>query len=300
MSERIGFVGIGNMGLPLSLNLVRAGFRVSVYDVMPAGVSQVVSVGAVEARSLAELAAGCDVVICSLPSPVELEAVMYGSEGLLAHMRAGQNIIDMSTMDPAVTRKVAADAQKLGVGMLDAPVSGATAGARAGTLTIMVGGSRELLERYTPVLEAMGKKIVHTGDIGTGETVKLCNNLIASVATVAVAEAYELALRAGVDPKVLYEIVSQSTGQCWVHDKDPVLPGLVPGSPADDDFAPGFMVDLCHKDLGLAIATGRRYGASLVLTSTAHQMYAAASALGHGRQDVAAVKYAVEAMSKPI
>ena len=298
MAEQIGFVGIGTMGTPMSLNLVRAGFPVIVFDVQPTGVERLVAAGATTATSLAEVARVADVVICMLPSPVEVEAVMYGDDGLLAHLRAGKTIIDMSTIDPVVTRKVAADAQARGIGMLDAPVSGASEGAKAGTLTIMVGGPAELLERYRPVLSAMGKKIVHTGDVGTGEAVKLCNNLIAGIAMAAVAEAYALAERAGVDPKILYDVVRSSTGQGAVHDSRPLFPGIGPDSPVDHDFEPGFMVDLMCKDFGLAISAGRRYGVPLLLGAAAHQLFGAASALGYGRKDVSAVKFAVEAVSK--
>ncbi|HEU0169331.1 MAG TPA: 3-hydroxyisobutyrate dehydrogenase [Chloroflexota bacterium] len=298
MAERVGFVGIGTMGTPMTLNLLKAGFAVAAYDIVPAGVETVVKAGAKPADSLREVAQASDVIITMLPSPVELEAAMYGPSGLLAHLKTGQNLIDMSTMDPVATRKVAADAAKIGVGMIDAPVSGGTVGAVNGTLTIMVGGPVELLERYRPVLLALGQKLIHTGDVGSGETAKLCNNLIAGITQAAVAEAYGLAERAGLDPKVLYDIVRQSTGQCWSHDNNPPLPGLRDGSPANNEYAPGFMVDLMAKDLGLAVSTARRYGASALLTATVQQLFAAASSQGHGRQDASAVKFAVDALSK--
>jgi 3-hydroxyisobutyrate dehydrogenase len=226
--------------------------------------------------------------------------VVYGPDGLLDQLRPGQTLIDMSTIDPAVTRKVFADLQSRGVSMLDAPVSGSTEGARAGTLTIMVGGDPALLERYTPLLSVMGRKIVHCGEIGSGETVKLCNNLIAGISMVAIAESYALAERAGVDPKILFDVVRSSTGQGAVHDSRPLFPGLGPDAPVDHDFEPGFMVDLIYKDLGLAIATGRRYGVPLQLVATAQQLFGAASALGYGRKDLSAVKFAIEAISAPL
>jgi len=300
MTERVGFIGVGNMGTPMALSLVRAGYAVLVYDVVPRGVQQVVAAGGRAAASLAQVATESDVVVSMLPSPTEVEQVVYGPDGLLDQLRPGQTLIDMSTIDPAVTRKVAADLAARGVNMLDAPVSGSTEGARAGTLTIMVGGQAELLERYTPLLEAMGRKIVHTGEIGSGETVKLCNNLIAGISMVAIAEAYALAERAGVDPKILFDVVRSSTGQGAVHDSRPLFPGIGPDAPVDHDFEPGFMVDLIYKDLGLAIAAGRRYGVPLQLVATAQQIFGAASALGYGRKDLSAVKFAVEAISKSV
>jgi 3-hydroxyisobutyrate dehydrogenase len=299
MSERIGFIGVGNMGTPMAVNLVRAGYAVLAYDIIPRGVEQVVAAGGRAATSLAQVADESDLVISMLPSPSEVEQVVYGPDGLLDQLRPGQTLIDMSTIDPAVTRKVAADLEARGVHMLDAPVSGSTEGAHAGTLTIMVGGRPELLDQHRPVLSAMGRKIVHTGDIGSGETVKLCNNLIAGISMVAIAEAYALAERAGVDPKILFDVVHSSTGQGAVHDSRPLFPGIGPEAPVDHGFEPGFMVDLIYKDLGLAIAAGRRYGVPLQLVATAQQIFGAASALGYGRKDLSAVKFAIAAVSGP-
>jgi 3-hydroxyisobutyrate dehydrogenase len=300
MTEQIGFIGVGNMGTPMAVNLARAGYAVLAYDIMPRGVEQVVAAGGRAASSIAEVASASDVIVSMLPSPTEVEAVVYGADGLLDQMRPGQTLIDMSTIDPTVTRKVAADLNARGVTMLDAPVSGSTEGAAAGSLTIMVGGPADLLERYRPLLATIGKKIVHCGEIGTGETVKLCNNLMAGIAMVAIAEAYALAEHAGVDPKILFDVVRSSTGGGAVHDSRPVHVGLVPGAPVENDFQPGFMVDLIYKDLGLALAAGRRYGVPLQLVATAQQIFGAASALGYGRKDLSAVKFAVAAVSKAV
>jgi 3-hydroxyisobutyrate dehydrogenase len=288
------------MGTPMAVNLARAGYAVLAYDLVPRGVEEVVAAGGRAATSIAEVASAADVVVSMLPSPTEVEAVVYGADGLLDQMRPGQTLIDMSTIDPTVTRKVAVDLNARGVSMLDAPVSGSTEGAVAGSLTIMVGGPAELVERYRPLLATMGKKIVHCGEIGTGETVKLCNNLMAGIAMVAVAEAYTLAEHAGVDAKILFDVVRSSTGGGAVHDSRPVHVGLVPGAPVENDFQPGFMVDLIYKDLGLALAAGRRYGVPLPLVATAQQIFGAASALGYGRKDLSAVKFAVAAVSKPV
>ncbi|HEY3063716.1 MAG TPA: 3-hydroxyisobutyrate dehydrogenase [Chloroflexota bacterium] len=300
MTEQVGFIGIGNMGTPMAVNLARAGYAVLAYDILPRGIDQVVAAGGRAAASIAEVAGHGDVVISMLPSPTEVEAVVYGVDGLLDQMRSGQTLIDMSTIDPSVSRKVGMDLGARGVRMLDAPVSGSTEGAAAGTLTIMVGGPAELVERYRPLLGVMGKKIVHTGDLGSGETVKLCNNLMAGISMVAIAEAYALAERAGVDPKILFDVVRSSTGGGAVHDSRPVHAGLVPGAPVERDFEPGFMVDLIYKDLGLALATGRRYGVPLQMAATAQQIFGAASAMGYGRKDLSAVKFAIAAISTPV
>ena len=298
--QKIGFIGVGNMGTPMAVNLVKAGYSVLAYDVVPHGVGQVVAAGGRAASSLAQVASESDVVVSMLPSPTEVEQVVYGPDGLLDQLRPGQTLIDMSTIDPTVTRKVAADLESRGVTMLDAPVSGSTEGAKAGTLTIMVGGDPALLERFQPLLATMGRKIVHCGEIGSGETVKLCNNLIAGISMVAIAESYALAERAGVDPKILFDVVRSSTGQGAVHDSRPLHSGLGPDAPVDHDFEPGFMVDLIFKDLGLALAAGRRYGVPLQMVATAQQIFGAASALGYGRKDLSAVKFAIAAISKSV
>ena len=289
MGERVGFIGVGTMGRPMATNLIRAGHTLTVYDVAPAAVEEMARRGAAVAGSPREAAAAGDVVISMLPASPQVLAAMFGPDGAVEGLRPGACLIDMSTIDPGTTRQVAAAVAARGATMLDAPVSGSSTGAEAATLTIMVGGDADQFAARREVLGAMGTNVIHCGPIGMGETVKLANNLIAGVSMAAVAEGFALGVRAGVDPKVLFEVIGKSSGNCWTLQTRPPVPGLVPGSPADHDFVPGFMTDLMHKDLGLALAAGDELGVPLALTALARQLYAMTSAQGHGRKDFSAI-----------
>lgn len=289
MGERVGFIGVGTMGRPMATNLIRAGHTLTVYDVVPAAVEEMARRGAVPAGSPREAAAAGDVVISMLPASPQVLAAMFGLDGAIEGLRPGACLIDMSTIDPGTTKRVAEAVAARGATMLDAPVSGSSSGAEAATLTIMVGGDAETFAARRGVLGAMGANVIHCGPIGMGETVKLANNLIAGVSMAAVAEGFALGVRAGADPNVLFEVISKSSGNCWTLQTRPPVPGLVPTSPADHDFAPGFMTDLMHKDLGLALAAGDELNVPLMLTALAHQLYAMTSAQGHGRKDFSAV-----------
>ena len=181
--------------------------------------------------------------------------------------------------------------------MLDAPVSGGSVGARDATLTIMVGGPADLFAQCKPLLEAMGKNVIHCGENGMGEVVKVVNNLIAGVSMAVTAEAYNIGLRAGADPKVLYDVISKSSGRCWAHDTHHPYPGVIPTAPANNDYEPGFMVDLMRKDLGLAVSAAKGVQAPAVLAAAAEQPFGAASNLGYGRRDMSAVVKAFQALS---
>jgi len=298
--ERVGFVGIGTMGTHMARHVVQAGWSTLVYDIAPAGVAEVVAAGARKAESLANVARESDVVITMLPSSPDVEAVLCGPDGVLAHLDAGKHVVDMSTIDPLVSRRVNEQAAQKGIGMLDAPVSGGSRGARDATLTIMVGGDPELFERYQPLLATMGKNIIHCGGPGMGEVVKVCNNLLSGITTAAVAEAYALGVRLGADPRVMYDVISKSTGSSYSHNVRPPVKGINPDGPEDTDYAPGFMVDLMHKDLGLALSAAQGVKVPLVITAAAREMYAVARAKGYGRKDMAAVKFGVEALCPPL
>lgn len=294
MGTRVGFIGVGTMGRPMALNLLKAGHELTVYDVVPAAMEAVVASGARAAGSPREAAAAGDVVIAMLPAPPHVAAAMFGPDGAIEGLGPGATLIDMSTIDPGTTRRVGEAAAAKGARMLDAPVSGSSIGAVNGTLTIMVGGAREDFVAQRDLLGAMGTNVIHCGPLGMGETVKLANNLISGVTMVAVAEAFTLGVRAGADPKVLFEVIGKSSGNCWSLQTRPPVPGLAPNSPADHDFAPGFMTDLMHKDLGLALAAGDALHIPLALTALAHQLYAMTSAQGYGRQDFSAVAKLLE------
>ena len=295
--QRVGFIGLGTMGKPMAKNVLKKGFDLVVYDQVAPPVEELAALGAARADSPAAVARATDVVITMLPSSPQVEEVALGERGIIHGARAGQVYIDMSTIDPITTRRVAAALAERGVQMLDAPVSGSSPKAVDGTLTIMVGGPADVVERCRPVFAAMGEHIIHVGDIGMGEVVKLVNTLIAGVTMVAVAEAFNLGVRAGADPKVLYEVVSKSSGNCWtLHTRTP-YPGVLPTGPANEDFAPGFMTDLMRKDLGLCVAAARELKAPALLAALAEQLYAATGALGYGRKDFSAVVKTFEALS---
>lgn len=298
MPERIGFVGVGTMGKPMATNLLKAGYPLSVFDVNPAAVEELGRLGAEPAGSAAAACATAEVAITMLPSSPHVEAAVLGPSGVLEGLRPGTTLIDMSTIDPTVTRKVARAAAERGVKMIDAPVSGSLPKAIDGTLTIMVGGPREVFEACLPILRAMGENIVHVGDIGMGETVKLCNNLIAAISQIAVSEAFAIGLAAGADPKVLHQVITKSSGDCWVVRTRPPCAGLVEGAPVDQDWAPGFMTDLMLKDVGLALSLARSVGATSILGAVAQELYAAASAAGYGRKDFSAVDFVIKGLCR--
>ena len=293
MGKSVGFIGLGTMGLPMARNLLGAGHAVRGYDVDIARVRELEEAGAEACDSARHAAEGADVVISMLPASRHVLAAMLGPAGAVEGLRPGATVIEMSTIDPGTTRRVAEAVAGRGCRMIDAPVSGGSAGARDATLTIMVGGEADVLEAHRDLLRVLGTRIVHCGPIGMGETVKLANNLLAGTSMIAVAEAFALGIRGGADPRVLHEVIQHSSGNCWSLRNAPV-PGLVPAAPVNDDFAPGFMVDLMHKDLGLALSASGELGLPLTLTAVAHQLYGLASRHGYGRLDMSAVAKLLE------
>ncbi len=286
---RIGFIGTGTMGQPMVTNLIRKGFSVTAYDVAPAALAAATKLGASTAGSAAEAARAGDLVITMLPSSSHVEAAYLGPGGVLEGAAAGRLCVDMSTIDPGTSRRVAEAAVRRGLRFLDAPVSGAVPKAIEGTLTIMVGGAAADLEEARPALAAMGTNIIHVGAVGSGEVAKLCNNLIAGVAMVAVSEAFRIAEGFGVDPKVLTDVISKSSGGTWVMAHGHPVPGIVPTAPSNRDYAPGFTVDLMAKDLGLVVAAARELRQPVVVAPAAQQVLRLASSHGLGRKDFSAV-----------
>jgi len=285
----VGFIGTGTMGQPMLANLVRKGFAVIAYDVVPASLAAAVKLGATGAGSSAEVAKRSDLIVTMLPSSSNVEAVYLGAGGILESVAAGRLCVDMATIDPAVSRRVAAALAQRQVRFLDAPVSGGVPGATDGTLAIMVGGDARDLEEARPALVAMGANVIHVGAVGTGEAAKLCNNLIAGVAAVAVSEAFRIAEGFGVDPKVLTDVISKSSGNTWVMQQAHPVPGLVPRAASSRDYAPGFMTDLMAKDLGLAVNAARELRVPVVVAAAAQQVLRLASSHGLGRKDFTAV-----------
>jgi 3-hydroxyisobutyrate dehydrogenase len=286
---RIGFIGVGTMGLPMASNLIKKGFTVTAFDVNPEAVKAAAVAGMTAAGSTAEAVAGADLVITMLPSSSHVEAAFTGDGGVLAAARKGTLCVDMSTIDPAVSRRLAAAAAERGLRFIDAPVSGGVTGATDGTLAIMVGGSTADVAEARPALSAMGANVIHVGAVGSGEVVKLCNNLIAGVSAVAVSEAFRIAQGFGVDPKVVTEVISKSSGNTWVMEKAHPVPGLVARAASTNDYKPGFMTDLMCKDVGLAVEAARALRIPLFVAPAAQQVYRLASSHGLGRKDFTSV-----------
>src|SRR5258706_1788200 len=285
----IAFIGVGNMGRPMLANLLKKGFSAIAYDIVPAALDGAVALGAKRAGSPAEAAAAGEIVITILPSSGNVEAAYLGSGGIGEAIARGTLCVDMSTIAPGTSQGIAARLAEKGIRFIDAPVSGGVGGATAGTLAIMVGGAAADFAEAKPALDAMGANIIHVGAVGAGEVAKLCNNLIAGAAFVAVSEAFRIAEGYGVDPKVLTQVIASSSGATWVMEKNHPVPGIDPNSAASRDYAPGFMTDLMAKDLGLAVNAAREKRVPVSVAAAAQQVYRMASAHGLGRKDCASV-----------
>ncbi|MFQ5996093.1 MAG: 3-hydroxyisobutyrate dehydrogenase [Dehalococcoidales bacterium] len=295
--KKLGFIGLGNMGKPMALNLVKVGYPLTVHDIKPAPVKELVVAGATAVNSPREVAEKSEVVITMVTSSPQVEQVMFGPDGVLAGLKGGTIIIDMSTIDPIVTRKVAAAAAEKGIEMLDAPVSGAPVKAADGTLSIMVGGKKEIFEQCQDILQVMGEKIFHVGDVGMGEVVKLSNNLIGAVCGIGVCEGFLFGTRLGADPKTLFEVISASAGNCWFLQTRVPYPDVIPESPANKDFAPGFTTDLMAKDLGLILSAAEATRIPLLAASLAHQLVEATQAIGLGDKDWSVVSKTIRRLA---
>ena len=285
----IAFIGIGNMGGPMAINLQKAGHEVQAFDLSAAACATVREAGVAVASSAVEAASKADVVVSMLPASAHVEALYLGKDGqvgLLDILPAGALIIDCSTIAAASAQKVGAAAQAKGYDFIDAPVSGGTAGAAAGTLTFMVGGSEQALGRARPLLEKMGANIFHAGDIGAGQTAKICNNMLLGILMIGTSEAMALGLANGLDPKALAEIMRRSSRGNWVLEKYNPVPGVMDGTPASRNYSGGFATDLMLKDLGLAQENAMQVKASTPLGAMARSLYAAHSLSGKGGLDM--------------
>ncbi len=291
---QLGFIGLGAMGLPMTRHLLDAGHRVTVASRRRGPIDEAVAAGAADGGSPAGVAAAADVVFLCVPNSPEVDEVVGA---MLGSLRPGALVVDCSTIDPAVERRQHQRVADAGGRYLDAPLSGGTAGARQGTLTLMVGGDAAVLEEARPALEPFSGLVVHVGGPGMGQVVKLCNNLIYAAQMTATAEATALAARAGVDMAKLWEVLTHATGDCVAVRTRLPVPGVVPDSPASNGWQPGFMTDLMAKDLDLALAFGAASGVPLATTAAARQLLTAASTAGYGREDFSAVAKVVLALS---
>lgn len=286
----IAFIGLGHMGLPMARNLLKAGFALRVFDLLQSAVDSLATEGATPAASAAEAVAGAQVVVSMLPASRHVEGLYLGENGLMAQIAPGSLVLECSTIAPESARKVHAAASARGIAMLDAPVSGGTAGAAAGTLTFMVGGDAAVLERARPVLSAMGKNLFHAGPDGAGQVAKVCNNQLLAVQMIGTAEALALGVANGLDAATLAEIMRQSSGGNWVLEKYNPWPGVMENAPASKGYSGGFMSQLMAKDLGLAQEAAQLTTSSTPMGALALQLYRLLLKQGHGELDFSAVQ----------
>jgi 3-hydroxyisobutyrate dehydrogenase len=286
---RIAFVGLGNMGLPMAQNLLKAGHQVEGVDVNAAAVAKLVAAGGAGVETAKTAAARADVVITMLPAGQQVREVYLGSSGIIENANAGTLLIDCSTIDVETARAVAGAAEKKGLLMLDAPVSGGVGGASAATLTFMVGGSAQAFTRAESILQKMGKTIVHAGGAGNGQAAKICNNMILGVSMIAVSEAFVLAEKLGLDHQKLFDISSKSSGQCWSLTNYCPVPGPVPTSPANRDYQAGFTAAMMLKDLKLSQEAAKAAGANTALGADAARIYSAYVESGEAGKDFSGI-----------
>jgi 3-hydroxyisobutyrate dehydrogenase len=282
----IAFIGLGNMGGPMAANLVKAGHKVVAFDLVAASRDQAKSDGAAVAESSVAAVKGADVVVTMLPAGKHVLSVW---NEVVPAMAKGSLIIDCSTIDVESSKQAHALAAKHGIGSVDAPVSGGTGGAKAATLTFMCGGDEKSFAAAKPVLEKMGKKIVHCGGAGAGQGVKICNNMILAISMVGVCEGFSLAEKLGLSHQALFDVVSTSSGQCWALTSYCPVPGPVPASPANNDYKPGFATALMVKDLTLAQDAAKAAGAATPLGKQTQELFKAFDASGNGGVDFSGI-----------
>lgn len=283
---RIGFVGLGNMGGPMARNLAKAGHAVAVFDLVPDLVARCVAAGAAAAPDAASAAAGADFVFTMLPAGPQMRAAWLGAGGMAAASREDAVLVDCSTIDVATAREVAAAS---GRAFLDAPVSGGVMGAEAGTLAFMVGGPAAAFAAAEPVLRQMGRAAIHCGGAGAGQAAKACNNMVLAATMIATCEAFLLAEKLGLTHQALFEVMARSSGQSWSLTAYCPVPGPVPASPANRDYAPGFAAALMLKDLGLAVEAAAASGAATPMGERALDLYRRFVAAGGGGQDFSGI-----------
>lgn len=289
-TERIGFIGLGLMGKPMSYNLLKAGYRLTVFNRSAPAVDELVQAGAVAAASPREVAERTDVVITMLPDTPDVENVLISRDGLLRGAHAGLLLIDMSTISPMTAQRLAVEALSRGVHLLDAPVSGGDVGATGGTLSIMVGGAQEDLERARPILEVLGKRITHCGPNGAGQIVKACNQIVVALIIEAISEALVLGSKAGVQPEIILQVLGGGLAQNRVMD-------LRGSSMIQHQFAPGGKARFHHKDLGIALQLARTYGVAVPMTAFVDQLFLALTEQGKGDLDHSVLLTMLELLS---
>jgi 2-hydroxy-3-oxopropionate reductase len=287
---KIGFIGLGIMGKPMSKNLIKAGHELTIFDIVESAVKELESMGAKSARSSKEVTAKTDLIITMLPDSPDVEKAAFGPDGIFEGIRSGSTFIDMSTISPVTTKKVAEIAKAKGVRVLDAPVSGGEKGAIDATLTIMVGGAKSVFDDCLPIFQLMGKNIVYCGEAGSGQVVKACNQILVAGVLETAGEALVLGAKAGVDPEVVLKVIAGGYAMRVLDVRGPLL--------LKRNFQPGFKTRLHYKDLGIALAAGSEYGVPLPVTSLIHEMMGAMKVLGRGETDHSAIVTLLEDLAK--
>ncbi|XP_034984858.1 3-hydroxyisobutyrate dehydrogenase, mitochondrial isoform X1 [Zootoca vivipara] len=285
----VGFVGLGNMGNPMAKNLVKHGYPVIAYDVFPEACKEFQDLGSQVTDSPADVADKADRIITMLPSNANAIEVYVGSNGILKKVKKGSLLIDSSTIDPAVSKDLAKEAEKMGAVFMDAPVSGGVGAARAGNLTFMVGGVEQEFDAAKELLTCMGSNVVYCGEVGTGQAAKICNNMLLAISMIGTAEAMNLGIRLGLDPKLLAKILNMSSGRCWSSDTYNPVPGVMDGVPSANNYQGGFGTTLMAKDLGLAQVSATNTKTPVLLGSLAHQIYRVMCAKGYSQKDFSSV-----------
>jgi len=286
---QIGFIGLGHMGLPMAQNLLKAGHTLIAYDLSPSALQAITHQGATPAHSLKDVAQTTDIIITMLQTSEQVKDVCLNPNGLFANMKKDALYIDSSSIDILATRELHERAAQLQIAMLDAPVSGGTAAAAAGTLTFMIGGDEKNFLRAQPIIEAMAKKIVHAGGPGSGQAAKICNNLILGISMIAVCEGFSLGKKLGLDPKKFFEISSNASGQCWSMTQYCPEPGIIEKAPSNNNYQPGFMAKMMLKDLRLGQHAAEMANANIPLGIEAAELYAEYVNQGCGETDFSGI-----------
>lgn len=287
--SNIAFIGLGNMGGPMAANLMAAGHSLTVFDLSEVAMQALAEKGARCASSALEAIEGAEVILSMLPAGKHVAGLYLGESGLIAKAAKGTLILDCSTIDAETARQVGAAAEAAGLDMLDAPVSGGVKAAQAGTLAFMCGGSEAGFVRAEKILSGMGKKIFHAGDHGAGQIAKMCNNMLLAVHMIGTAEALQLGMNNGLDAGVLSEIMKNSSGDNWSLQNYNPVPGVMPGTPASNDYQPGFMAQLMLKDLGLAMENSLKTQSAVPMGAMARSLYASFAGKGNSQRDFSAI-----------
>jgi 3-hydroxyisobutyrate dehydrogenase len=295
----IAFIGLGNMGQPMSRNLLKAGHIVIGYDLVKENCDRLIQAGGQTAESLAQAVASADVVVTMVPTGKHVRAVYEGPDGVIQHARPGTLLIDSSTIDVESSRAVNAAATAAGFVMVDAPVSGAVPAAEAGTLVFMVGGSSKGFELAKPILSSMGSSVVHVGEAGCGQAMKICNNMMAGMSMVALSEVFTLAERLNLDFQKVHDVITKGSGNCWALQAYCPVPGPVPASPANRDYAAGFAMALMLKDMNLSQSAAAAVSASTPFAASAAALYQKAVDSGYAAKDFSYI-YKVVSGSAPL